>query len=179
MWKARKPVVFGLSAAFFRQQPRKEIFGINVDACFNNFPQIHCGINICYKPFHILPLVRFSFYVEHCGNRGRIFCAKPRPLPFSQQNLKLLKQRKISLFGGYFVGSTLAVARGRLFYNQPFLYYDELLPLLPDRGKPCPYDLFSYIYNPKWKSCVRNQYDLYHIYYNITLKIDYLPIINI
>lgn len=95
MWKARKPVIFGLSAAFFRQQPHEEIFGIIVDVCFNNFPQIHCGFNIYYKLFHILPLVHFSFYVEHCGKQGRIFCAITRLLFFSQQNLKLLKQKKL------------------------------------------------------------------------------------
>ena len=37
-------------------------------------------------------------------------------------------------------GATLAVARGRFPHSQPFSYYDKLLPLLPDRGKPCPYE---------------------------------------
>ena len=65
----------------------------------------------------------------------------------------LLKQRKITAFGGYFVGTTLAVVRGRFPHSQPFPYHDELLPLLPDRGKPCPYDLFSNVYaNPSGKA---------------------------
>ena len=38
------------------------------------------------------------------------------------------------------VGATLAVARGRFLHNQPFPYNGDRLPLLPDRGKPCPYN---------------------------------------
>ncbi|MBQ1944261.1 MAG: hypothetical protein II346_04535 [Ruminococcus sp.] len=41
----------------------------------------------------------------------------------------------------------------RFSHNQTFLQNNNRLPLLPDRGKPCPYDLFSEVYaNPKWES---------------------------
>ena len=41
----------------------------------------------------------------------------------------------------------------RFSHNQAFLQNNNRLPLLPDRGKPCPYDLFSEVYaNPKWES---------------------------
>ena len=41
----------------------------------------------------------------------------------------------------------------RFSHDQTFLQNNNRLPLLPDRGKPCPYDLFSEVYaNPKWES---------------------------
>jgi hypothetical protein len=63
------------------------------------------------------------------------------------------KQRHITAFGGYFVGATLAVARGRFTNYKTFPLNDIPHPPLPDRGKPCPYDLFSNVYaDAKWEN---------------------------
>ena len=73
MWKPRKPLIFGLSAAFFRPQTDREIFRTIVDALFNIFPQLHNRSHIYPHLVHILPLVPFLSYVEDCGKLGRIF----------------------------------------------------------------------------------------------------------